>query len=184
MREIVNSTYITLDGIVENPGSWPSLGGFSGEGTKVQTELIQSCSAVLMGRHTYESFAGVWPTLSGDLADKMNSLPKYVASTTLTSPTWNNTHVIQGDLVTAVKALKEEPGDDIVQYGFGPVTRTLVNAGLLDRLRLWIHPFFVGHGGMQDLLYRDTGVTRFDLVDTTALSSGIVILDYRVRTES
>lgn len=184
MREIVNSTYISLDGIVEHPGTWPGLGGFSGEGSKVQTELIQSCSAILMGRRTYDSFAGVWPTLSGDLADKMNALPKYVASTTLTDPAWNNTHVIQDDLVTAVKALKEEAGGDIVQYGFGAVTRTLIAAGLLDRLRLWMHPFFVGHGGGEDLIYRDTGVTRFDLVDTTTMSSGIVILDYRVRAES
>ncbi|WP_328994030.1 dihydrofolate reductase family protein [Kribbella sp. NBC_01245] len=184
MREIVNSTYISLDGIVEHPETWPGLGGFSDEGNKVQAELIQSCSAVLMGRHTYESFAGVWPILSGDTADKMNSMPKYVASTTLTDPAWNNAHVIQGDLVAAVEQLKEEPGDDIVQYGFGPVTRTLIAAGLLDRLRLWVHPFFVGHGGTQDLLYRDTGVTRFNLVNTTALSSGIVILDYRIRAEN
>lgn len=181
MREIVNSTYITLDGIVEHPETWPGLGGFSDEGNKVHSELIQSCSTVLMGRRTYESFAGVWPTMSGDIADKMNSMPKYVASTTLTNPAWNNTHVIQGELVAAVEQLKEEPGDDIIQYGFGPITRTLITAGLLDRLRLWIHPFFVGHGGTQDLLYRDTGVTQFNLVNTATLSSGIVILDYRIR---
>jgi dihydrofolate reductase len=182
MREIVNSTYITLDGIVERPETWPALGGFSDEGNKVQTELLQTCSAALMGRRTYEGFAAVWPTLTGEAADKMNSMPKYVASTTLTDPTWNNTHVIKGDLVAAVEKLKEEPGDDIVQYGFGPTTRTLIAAGLLDRLRLWVHPFLLGTGGPDNLLYRDTPVTQFDLVDTTALTSGIVILDYRLRT--
>ena len=184
MRELVNSTYITLDGIVEHPENWPGLGGFSDEGNKVQTELLQSCSAALMGRRTYDSFAEVWPTLTGEAADKMNSMPKYVASTTLTNPTWNNTHVIAGDLVAAVRQLKEEAGDDIVQYGFGPTTRTLIAAGLLDRLRLWVHPFFVGNAAADDLLYRDTPVTHFDLVDTTALGSGIVILDYRLRTEN
>lgn len=182
MREIVNSTYITLDGIVERPETWPGLGGFSDEGNKIQTELLQSCSAAIMGRRTYESFAEVWPNLAGEAADKMNAIPKYVASTTLTNPAWNNSHVIEGDLVAAVEQLKGEPGDDIVQYGFGPTTRTLITAGLLDRLRLWVHPFFVGRGGPDDLLYRDIPVTQFTLTDTTSLASGIVILDYRIRT--
>lgn len=120
--------------------------------------------------------------MSGDvLADKMNALPKYVASSTLTDPTWNNSRVIEGDLVAEVRRLKEEPGGDIVQFGFGQVSHTLMAAGLLDRLRLWVHPFVIGHGGPQDLLYRDAPVTQFDLVDTTALASGIVILDYRLR---
>lgn len=139
MREIVNSTYISLDGVVEHPETWPGLGGFSDEGNKVQSELLVSCSAALMGRRTYESFAEVWPNLTGDAAEKMNSMPKYVASTSLKDPAWNNTHVISGDLVAEVRKLKEESGGDIVQYGVGPVTRALIAAGLLDRLRLWIH---------------------------------------------
>ena len=182
MREIVNSTYISLDGVVENPQTWPDTGGFGSEGNRIQTELLLSCSAILMGRRTYEEFAEVWPTMSGNvLADRMNALPKYVASTTLAEPAWNNAHVIKGDLVTEIKRLKEEPGEDIVQFGFGQVSHALMAAGLLDRLRLWVHPFFIGHGGAQDLLYRDAPVTEFDLVDTTALTSGIVILDYRLR---
>lgn len=183
MREIVNSTYISLDGVVEHPETWPGLGGFSDEGNKVQSELLASCSAALMGRRTYESFAEVWPNLTGDAAEKMNSMPKYVASTSLKGPAWNNTHVISGDLVAEVRKLKEESGGDIVQYGIGPVTRALIAAGLLDRLRLWIHPFFVGKGGPEDLLFRDVPVSRFQLVDTTSLSSGIVIVDYRLISE-
>jgi dihydrofolate reductase len=182
MREIVNSTYITLDGLVENPHTWPAPGGFSSEGNQIQTDLLLSCSAILMGRRTYSTFVEVWPTMAGNiLADKMNALPKYVASSTLTDPAWNNTHVIKDDLVTEIKQLKTEPGGDIVQFGFGQVSRTLMAAGLLDRLRLWVHPIFVGRGGPQDLLYRDSPGAEFNLVDTTTLESGVVILDYRIR---
>lgn len=182
MREIINSTYISLDGVVENPQTWPDTGGFGAEGNKIQSDLLLKCSAILMGRRTYDVFAPVWPTMSGNVvADKMNALPKYVASRTLTDPAWSNTQVIKGDLVTEIKRLKAEPGEDIVQFGFGEVSHTLMAAGLLDRLRLWVHPFVIGHGGAQDLLYRDAPVTEFNLVATTALTSGIVILDYRLR---
>ncbi len=85
MREIVNSTYISLDGVVRSPQTWPDTGGFGTEGNRIQTELLLSCSAIPMGRRTYDEFAEVWPTMSGNvLADRMNALPKYVASTTLT----------------------------------------------------------------------------------------------------
>jgi dihydrofolate reductase len=182
MRDIINSTYISLDGVIEHPETWPGLGGFASEGNRIQTELVRGCSAVLMGRRTYESFAPVWTSMAGnELVDKMNAMPKYVASSTLTEPSWNNTHVIKGDLVQAVTRLKEEPGDDIVQFGFGEVSRTLVSAGLLDRLRLWVHPFFFGRGGPEDLIYRDLPLTMFDVEGVTTLESGIVVLDYRVR---
>lgn len=182
MREIVNSTYLSLDGVVEKPETWPATGGFGTEGNKIQADLLLTCSALLMGRHTYDGFAAVWPTMSGNiLADKMNAMPKYVASSTLTDPVWNNTHVINGDLVAEVKQLKEESGGDIVQFGFGQVSHALMAAGLLDRLRLWVHPFVIGRGGPHDLLYRDAPVTEFNLVDAITLESGIVILDYRIR---
>jgi dihydrofolate reductase len=181
MRELINSTYITLDGVVEHPETWPATGSFSSRGNDIQTELLRTCSALLMGRHTYDGFADVWPNVSGDLADMMNAMPKYVASTTLTDAAWNNTHIIKDDLVAEVEQLKEEAGGDIIQYGFGQVSHALMAAGLLDRLRLWVHPFFVGHGGPGDLLYADTSITQFDLVDTTTLESGVVILDYRTR---
>ncbi len=115
MREIVNSTYISLDGVIENPQNWPDTGGFTDEGNRIQNELVLGCSAILMGRHTYETI------------------------------------------------------------------RTLLAAGLLDRLRLWVHPFIIGHGGPGALLYRDLETTKFDLTNTTPLKSGIVVLDYRVR---
>ena len=182
MRELVNSTYLTLDGVVDRPETWPATGGFGPEGNAIQGDLLLACSAVLMGRHTYDSFADVWPNMPGDaLVDKMNAMPKYVASSTLTDPAWNNTHVLKGDLVAEVEQLKEESGGDIVQYGFGQVSHALMAAGLLDRLRLWVHPFVIGRGGPQGLLYRDAPVTEFELVDVSRLESGIVILDYRLR---
>ena len=180
MRRILNSTYVSLDGVIENPHLWPSLGVSDPNAETIQTDLLKSCDAVLMGRHTYDGFAPVWPTRSGDpYSDKINSMPKYVVSSTLHDPEWNNTTVISSDVVGEIKRLKDEEGGDIVQYGVGRLTHTLMAHGLLDELRLWVHPFFVGAGRPEDLMFRDGSAARFDLVDTTPLKSGIVVLYYR-----
>ena len=125
MRKIINSTYITIDGVVEGPHLWPSRGRPSDERSgQIQTDLLLSCDAVLMGRRTYEGFAPVWPTRSGDpYSDRINTMPKYVVSTTLEAPEWANTHVIADNVVERVTELKHAPGQDIVQYGYGSVTR-------------------------------------------------------------
>ncbi|MQA95412.1 MAG: dihydrofolate reductase [Streptosporangiales bacterium] len=184
MRKIINSTYITLDGVIQNPQNWPSMGGFGDAGNRVQTELLERCDAVLMGRHTYDVFAPVWTTLSGDpLSDRMNALPKYVVSTTLTDPQWHNTTVIDGDPVRAIRGLKEKPGMDMVQYGFGRLSRALMAEGLLDELRLWVHPFFLGTGTPDDLLYRSGSTGSFTLQDSATLPDGIVILTLAAKTE-
>ena len=180
MRAIVNSTYITLDGVIEDPQDWPSLGSFNDAGAEIQTKLLERCDAVLMGRHTYDGFAQVWSELSGDpLSDRMNALPKYVVSTTLENPTWNNTHVISQDPVEAVRDLRQQSGGDIIQYGFGQLAHALMAAGLLDELRLWVHPFFLGTGTAGDLVHRTGSSGSFELAESTALESGIVILSYR-----
>jgi dihydrofolate reductase len=180
MRKIINSTYITLDGVVENPHLWPSLArpGDDRFG-EIQTDLALSCDALLMGRRTYEGFAPVWPTRSGDpLSDQINSMPKYVVSTTLKDPEWNNTHVIDGDVVGEITRMKEGPGKDIVQYGFGAVSRLLLAHGLLDELRLWIHPLILGQGSPADLLFGAAPSVGFRLAGATTLSDGIVLLSY------
>ena len=178
MRSLVNSTYTTLDGVIRDPQDWPSLGGFTDDGGRLQSALLERCDAVLMGRRTYEGFAPVWSARTGDpFGDRMNALPKYVVSTTLTDPTWNNTTVVAGDPVAAVRALKEQPGGDIVQYGFGPVSHALLAAGLIDELRLWVHPFLTGTEG---LLHHPGSAGRFELAEVTTLGSGIVVLDYRL----
>jgi dihydrofolate reductase len=181
MRRIINSTYISLDGVIEEPHLWPSTGSSEGRGDEIQTDLLLACDALIMGRRTYEGFAPVWPTRSGDPAsDHINAMPKYVVSSTLRDPEWTNTTVIADDPVGAIRALKEEPGQNIVQYGFGRLTHALLEHDLLDELRLWFHPLLVGKGGPDHLLYRDNRLTRFELVDTTSLANGIVILSYRV----
>jgi dihydrofolate reductase len=101
-------------------------------------------------------------------------------SSTLRDPEWTNTTVIADDPIGAIRALKEQPGKDIVQYGFGQLSHALVEHDLLDELRLWFHPLLVGKGGPDDLLYHDNRLTTFELVDTTSLPNGIVILSYRV----
>jgi dihydrofolate reductase len=183
MRRIINSTYISLDGVIQNPQDWPSNGIESdGAGTTVQTDLLMTCDAVLMGRHTYEGFAPVWMGRSGDpYSDRINTMTKYVVSTTLRDPEWDNTTVISDDVVGEISRLKNQPGQDIVQYGFGPVTFALLENGLLDELRLWVHPLFVGDASPADLMFRPTVPTQMELVETLPLNTGIVILTYRVR---
>lgn len=173
---LINSTYISLDGVVEDPHLWPVLEGRPGDARaeQIQTDLLLACDAVLMGRHTYEGFAPVWQARSGDPAsERINTMPKYVASTTLKDPEWANTIVIAGDVAGEVARLKAELGD-IVQYGIGPVTTLLLQHGLVDEFRLWVHPLFVGSGGAVAV-----PATQLVLTDTLALDSGIVILTYR-----
>jgi dihydrofolate reductase len=181
MRKIVNSSYVSLDGVVDNVGDWPSVPGEDEERRyAIQLELLESSDIMIMGRRTYEGFAPVWSAQSGDpYSDRINAMDKYVVSSTLTAPEWHNTRVIAGDPVPAVRALKDQSGGGIVQYGFGRLSFALLEAGLLDELRLWVHPFFVGRGGPEALLYRDTAATAFELVDVTALASGIVVLTHR-----
>src|SRR3954447_5733581 len=182
MRRIINSTYITLDGVIENPQDWPS-GRHEGDtrGGEIQTELLLSCDALLLGRRTYEGFEPVWTAMSGDpYSDHINAMEKWVVSSTLTDPTWNNTEVLAGDVAAEIAPRKAQDGGDIVQYGFGPVTDLLLAHGLLDELRLWIHPFMLGKGGPSDLLFRAGRAANFELTDATPLASGNVVLTYRV----
>lgn len=180
MRKLINSTYVTLDGVIQDPQDWPSLGSFTEPGDQIQTELLLRCDAQLMGRKTYEGFATVWPGQAGNpFADHINAMPKYLFSSRISDPTWQNTTVVSTDPVQFVSDLKERDGGDIIHYGFGHLAHQLMAAGLLDELRLWLHPFFVGTGTADDLLYRAGSSATFALADSTTLPSGIVILTYR-----
>jgi dihydrofolate reductase len=181
MSRLINSTYITLDGAIENPQDWPSgRHEDDGRAQEVQLQLLLDSDAVLMGRNTYEGFFPVWGQMSGDpYSDKINSMEKLVASTTLLEAEWNNTTVVAEDLVGEI-ARRKESGGDIVQYGFGDVSRTLLDAGLIDELRLWVHPLMIGVGKPSDLLFRAGTSAQFDLSEVTPLASGIVILTYRL----
>jgi dihydrofolate reductase len=184
VRKIINSTYITLDGAIQNPQDWPATGGFSDDVFAIQSELLLGCDAVLMGRRTYEACAPAWSAGSGNpYTERINNIPKYVVSSTLHNPEWTNTTIIDHDPIGDIRALKSQPGQDIVQYGFGQLSDALMANGLLDELRLWVHPFFVGQGGPDGLVYRERPTTRFALIGARTLTSGIVVLSYAKSTE-
>ena len=135
-----------------------------------------------MGHHTYEIFAAHWPTASDGegFADRMNSLPKYVVSDTLTEPAWSNSTVLaRTDAPDQLRQLKQQSGQDILQYGYGPVTATLMREGLLDELRIWLHPLLVGGSDPADLLAHVGIRARLTLARVTSYDSGLVILRYR-----
>ena len=184
MRKIINSTFITLDGAVENPHLWP--GHFDASAKEVsysiQMELLNACDSILMGRHTYEGFSSAWPTRSGDnMADRINAMQKQVVSTTLRDPAWNNTHVIGTDVVEKIRALKNQPGKDIVQYGLGQLSFTMLEHGLMDEVRLWIHPIILGKKDPQLPHFLDCSPVQFDLMSSRALPNGIIIVNYKCR---
>jgi dihydrofolate reductase len=132
-----------------------------------------------MGRRTYDVFAAAWPTRPGDaLSDRMNAIRKVVVSSTLTKPTWNNTSVVNGDLVDEITRLKQQPGKDIVQYGMGQVSFTLLAHGLFDEIRLWVHPLILGAAGPKTPHFLTWLTTQFHLTNTRTLSNGVVILSY------
>lgn len=179
MRRIINSTYITLDGVIEDPQS--ARHNDDGRGGEIQTELLLSCDALLLGRRTYDGFVPVWTAMSGDpYSDHINAIEKWVVSNTLTNPTWNNSEALGGDVAAEIARRKSQNGANIVQYGFGPVTDLLLTHGLLDEVRLWVHPFMLGSGTASDLLFRANRAGHFELADATPLASGNVVLTYRV----
>ena len=122
----------------------------------------------------------LWPRSGDPLSDRMNSIPKYVVSTTLKNPDWSNTTVIANDAVAEIRKLKKQRGQDIVQYGFGTVSTLLMENGLLDELRLWLHPLFVGKGTTDDVLFPKGPPTQFELIDSATFNDGMAILTYRV----
>jgi dihydrofolate reductase len=180
MRKIINSTYITLDGAVENPHLWPSLGDSAKEVSfDIQMQLLDACDAILMGRHTYETFAAAWPTRSGDrMSDSINAMRKEVVSTTLRDPSWNNTHVIDGNAVETIRALKNQPGKNIVQFGLGQLSFALIEHGLMDEIRLWVHPIILGKKGPRVPHFLECPPMQLKLASSRALPSGTVILNY------
>ncbi|GAC1482548.1 MAG: dihydrofolate reductase family protein [Ktedonobacteraceae bacterium] len=184
MRKIVVSEYVTLDGVMEDPGGggW-SFPFWNEEAAKYKFDELFASDALLLGRVTYEGFAKAWPAMKDELgfADRMNSLPKYVVSTTLSEGTWNNTRVIKEHVVEEIAALKQQPGLDILVGGSAELVHTLMRHGLVDEYKLMIHPIVVGKGKR---LFKD-GIDRriMKLAETKSFSSGIVILIYRPTQE-
>jgi len=178
MGKVINSTFVSIDGVINHMEVW-HFAYTDDEAEQIALEQLQASEALLMGRHTYEVYATSWPQRDDVYADKINSMSKYVASTTLDKADWNNTTVIKSDLVAEVAKLKQQDGD-ILMHGFGPVADTLITNGLLDILHLWVHPHFAGVGGPGDLLLNEGNNTRLELIGTRVLKSGVVLLSYQV----
>ena len=182
-RKVIASTYVSLDGVIANPHLW-MLSYMTEEGQRYALEQLFDSDTLLLGRKTYEGFAQAWPSMPRDeagFADRMNSLPKYVVSTTLTRTDWQNSTIIAGDVAKEVAELKRRPGKDILMYGFGRLARTLLENDLIDELRFWVHPVLVGEGRVEDgdLLFRAGGAANLDLTGQTVLSSCVVVLRYQ-----
>ena len=191
MRVIV-SEFLTPDGVMQAPGGADEdrsggfeLGGWQGPyfddaaGTEI-SEIMAATGGFLLGRVTYDIFAGFWPSAPADdpLADTINSLPKYVVLTTLKEPLeWNNSHLIKGDVAKEIAKLKVEPGKDLQVIGSGDLVQTLMQHDLVDEYRLMVHPVVLGSGKR---LFRDgSATTPLRLVDTKTTGTGTLILTYQ-----
>jgi len=180
MRKIVAGLFISLDGVFEAPDQW-HFPYFNDEMGEVVGGQMAESDCMLLGRVTYEEFAAYWPGQTsdgeaGELADFMNDTPKYVVSSTLTQADWKNTTLIDGNnAVEELNKLKEQPGKDISITGSGTLVRTLLRAGVLDELRLLVHPIVVGHGKR---LFDDGETVPLALADSKTLSTGVLALTY------
>jgi dihydrofolate reductase len=184
MGRIVVTEFVSVDGVMEDPGGSESFrhGGWtfeidSGEGTTFKLEETMSSEALLLGRVTYEGFADAWPSREGDFADRFNTMPKYVVSSTLEEPEWNNSTVLEGDVVEAVAKLREEQEGDIVVHGSARLAQTLLEHDLVDELRLMVFPVVLGSG--KRLFAETTDKKRLQLVDSRVVGDGVTILVYQ-----
>ncbi|HEY3095737.1 MAG TPA: dihydrofolate reductase family protein [Acidimicrobiia bacterium] len=186
MGQIVVTEFVSLDGVFEDPGGAESYkhGGWSfqinrGEdGDKFKLDEALASDALLLGRVTYQGFADAWPSRTGEFADKFNSMPKYVVSTTLNTLEWNNSHLINGDVASEVPKLKEQFGGDVVVHGSGQLVNTLKERDLVDEYRLMVFPVVLGTGKR---LFADAGdLVPLKLADTRQVGpDGVVILTYQ-----
>ena len=180
MRKIVAGLFISLDGVVEAPDTWhfPYFNDEMGEA--VGAQMAQS-DTMLLGRVTYDEFAAYWPDSTDDFAEFMNGTPKIVVSTTLDEATWQNSTLINKDVATELTRLKQQPGKNISITGSPTLVRTLLRDGVLDELRLLVHPIVVGAG--KRLFEDGTGTIPLELVESKTFSTGVLALTYR-RAES
>ena len=186
MGRIVVTEFVSLDGVVEDPGGSEDFkyGGWSfefdrgPEGNDFKLDETRASAALLLGRVTYEGFAEAWPSRDGEFADKFNSMPKYVVSSTLTQPEWTNSTVLQGDdLVAAVTKLRQEADGDVVVHGSAQLAQTLIEHDLVDELRLMVFPIILGTGKR---LFGDTSdKKRLRLSESKTVGDGVAILIFK-----
>jgi dihydrofolate reductase len=182
---IVVTEFVSLDGVMEAPGGGEDFkhGGWSfeisrgDEGDRFKLDETMSSEALLLGRRTYEGFAAAWPSREGEFADKFNTMPKYVVSSTLENPDWNNSTVLKGDVAKEVAKLRREKDGDIVVHGSARLVQTLVEHDLVDELRLMVFPLALGSGKR---LFGETSDKKpLRLVDSKIVGDGVAILTYQ-----
>jgi dihydrofolate reductase len=185
MGRIVVTEFVSLDGVMEDPGGAEDFrhGGWSfafnrgDEGDRFKLDEAMDSEALLLGRKTYEGFADAWPSREGEFADKFNSMPKYVVSSTLKDPDWTNSTVIDGDLGEEVAKLKQELEGDIVVHGSAQLVQGLVEQGLVDELRLMVFPVILGGG--KRLFGETPDKHALRLADSKTVGDGVSILIYQ-----
>jgi dihydrofolate reductase len=187
MRKVVASIFVTVDGVMEDPGGaegfdlggWSfKYGGRSDDDLQHAGDLLRASDALLLGRVTYEGFAKAWPGMQGGgwYADKMNSMPKYVVSSTLDKAEWNNSTIVKSDFAKEVANLKEQPGENILVFGSGRLVNGLLGHGLIDEIRLLVHPVVLGRGKR---LFADGSPVGVTAIDAKVFGSGIVLLIFQ-----
>jgi len=184
MGRIVVTEFISLDGVIEAPGGGEDYkyGGWTfevdrgDEGNQFKLDETMGSAALLLGRRTYEGFAAAWPDRDGEFADKFNTMPKYVVSSTLRDPEWTNSTVLSGDLVAEVTKLKDEQDGDIVVHGSAQLVQSLVENDLVDELRLMIFPVVLGTG--KRLFGETTDKKRLQLSSSTVVGDGVAVQVY------
>jgi dihydrofolate reductase len=184
MGKIVVTEFVSLDGVMEDPGGSEDFkyGGWTFEiergedGDKFKLDETMDAEALLLGRRTFEGFADAWPSREGEFADKFNNMPKYVVSSTLKDPDWNNSTVLDGDLAESVAKLRDEIDGDIVVPGSAQLVQALIEQGLVDELRLMVFPVVLGSGKR---LFGETSDKRsLKLTDSKFVGDGVAILTY------
>ncbi len=171
-RKLIESTFVTLDGVISDPQVWGGANYWDDEYLGYAGDMLFAADALLLGRKTYEGFAEAWSGRPANpYTDRINALPKHVASRTLKETTWNAS-VLEGDVAERVAELKRRPGADILKFGTGELDHTLIANGLIDELHMWVFPVVAGSGAR---LLDGIDTTYFDLVRTTTFKSGIVI---------
>jgi dihydrofolate reductase len=182
---IVATEFVSLDGVMEAPGGGEEFkhGGWTfeinrgEEGDKFKLDETLDSDALLLGRVTFEGFAAAWPSRDGEFADKFNSMPKYVVSSTMEEPGWDNSTVLSGDLADEVGKLKQEHGGDIVVHGSAQLVQALLERDLVDELRLMVFPVVLGSGKR---LFGETDDKKpLRLVDSKMVGDGVAILVYQ-----
>jgi dihydrofolate reductase len=174
MRKLIVSSLVSLDGVYGDPQSWAGE-YFDDQAAEQSLAVLLDSDAMLMGRNTYKYLAPAWSSLSGPYLERINEMRKYVFSSTLTAADWNNTTIIPGDPVAAVRDLKEQGDRHLVIYGYSQLAQTLLEHGLVDELNFVINPVMLGSG---TTLFRPGQRTNLRLVSVTERSNGVVTLTY------